>query len=142
MSNVECRNLATRKIKLYQYWFENVNNLQYVHCTNQTAASCVFNISFDLSFICYTVEFRFLEHTMTRLTSDTALREIFHMYMRPNRSTIIIPTVKVTIRAILKLNPRRTKVTTKMAAEKKSKKLCQKLESKVQERFLSPNSYS
>lgn len=67
------------------------------------------------------MEFRFLEHTMTRLTSDTALREISHMYMRPNRSTIIIATVKVTIRAILKLNPRRTKVTKKMAAERTKK---------------------
>ena len=91
-----------------------------VHCTKQTTAPCVFNISFVLSFTCHTVEFRFLEHTMTRLTSDTALREISHMYMRPNKSTIIIATVKVTIRAILKLNPRRTKVTTKMAAEKKA----------------------
>ena len=45
----------------------------------------------------------------------------FHMYMRPNRSTIIIATVKVTIRAILKLNPRRTKVTKKMAAERTKK---------------------
>ena len=58
---------------------------------------------------------------MTRLTSDTALREIFHTYMRPNKSTMIIATVKVTIRAILKLNPRRTKVTTKIAAERKGK---------------------
>ena len=60
---------------------------------------------------------------MTRLTSDTALREIFHMYMRPKRSTIIMATVKVTITAILKLNPRRTKVTTKMAAERTKKTL-------------------
>ena len=63
------------------------------------------------------MEFKFLERTMTRLTSDTALREISHMYMRPSRSTIMIATVKVTITAILKLNPIRTKVTTKMAAE-------------------------
>ena len=60
---------------------------------------------------------------MTRLTSDTALREIFHMYMRPKRSTIIMDTVNVTITAILKLNPRRTKVTTKMAAERTKKTL-------------------
>lgn len=60
---------------------------------------------------------------MTRLTSDTALREIFQMYMRPKRSTIIMDTVKVTITAILKLNPRRTKVTTKMAAERTKKTL-------------------
>ena len=58
---------------------------------------------------------------MTRLTSDTALREISHMYMRPRRSTIIRATVKVTIIAMLKLNPRRTNVTTKMAAERTNK---------------------
>ena len=53
------------------------------------------------------------------------------MYMRPNKSTIIIATVKVTITAILKLNPRRTKLTTKMAAEKNKEKLCQKLKSQT-----------
>ena len=119
VSNAVCCNLTTRKIKLTKYWFENLNNLQCV--SKQTTASCVLNVSFVLPFTCYTVEFRFLEHTMTRLTRDTALREISHMYMRPNRSTMIIATVKVTIRAILKLNPRRTKVTTKMAAERKTK---------------------
>ena len=50
------------------------------------------------------------------------------MYMRPNKLTIIRATVKVTIRAILKLNPRRINVTTKMAAERKQRKtFCQKL---------------
>ena len=112
---MQCHNLITRNIELYkQYWFENLNNLRYLHCTKQTTAPCDFNII-------STVEIRFLEHTMTRLTRDTALREISHMYMRPSRSTIITDTVKVTIRAILKLNPRRTKVTTKMAAERKTR---------------------
>ena len=63
-----------------------------------------------------------LQHTMTKLTNDTAFNDIFQMYIRPSKLTMITATVKVTINAILKLNPRRRKVTTNMAAERKKQK--------------------
>ena len=59
---------------------------------------------------------------MTKLTNDTAFNDIFQMYIRPSKLTMITATVKVTINAILKLNPRRRKVTTNMAAERKKQK--------------------
>lgn len=61
---------------------------------------------------------------MTKLTNDTAFNDMFQMYIRPSKSTMITATVKVTINAIIKLNPRRRKVTTNMAAERtKTKKI-------------------
>ena len=65
---------------------------------------------------------RYSHPTITRLTSDTALREMFQMYIRPSKSTMMTATVNVTMRAMLKLNPKRRKVTTKMAAGKKTNK--------------------
>lgn len=44
------------------------------------------------------------------------------MYIRPIKLTMMIATVKVTINAMLRLNPKRRKVTTKMAAKKKNDK--------------------
>ena len=58
---------------------------------------------------------------MTKLTSDTALRLMLQMYMSPNRSVTISATVNVTISAMPTLKPRRTNVTTKMAAENENK---------------------
>ena len=63
-----------------------------------------------------------LQHTMTKLTNDTAFNDISQTYISPSKLTMITATVKVTINAILKLNPRRTKVTTNMAAERKKQK--------------------
>ena len=59
---------------------------------------------------------------MTKLTNDTAFNDISQTYISPSKLTMITATVKVTINAILKLNPRRTKVTTNMAAERKKQK--------------------
>ena len=59
---------------------------------------------------------------MTKLTNDTAFNDISQTYISPSKLTMIIATVKVTINAILKLNPRRRKVTTNMAAERKKQK--------------------
>ena len=59
---------------------------------------------------------------MTKLTNDTAFNDISQTYIRPSKLTMITATVKVTINAILKLNPRRRKVTTNMAAERKKQK--------------------
>ena len=56
---------------------------------------------------------------MTKLTNDTAFNDISQTYIRPSKLTMITATVKVTINAILKLNPRRRKVTTNIAAERK-----------------------
>ena len=56
---------------------------------------------------------------MTKLTNDTAFNDISQTYISPSKLTMITATVKVTINAILKLNPRRRKVTTNMAAERK-----------------------
>ena len=53
---------------------------------------------------------------MTKLTRETAFRLMFHRYMRPSRLVTISATVKVTIRAMSTLKPRRKNVTTKMAA--------------------------
>lgn len=61
---------------------------------------------------------------MTRLTKDTALSDIFHTYIKPIKFTTISETVKVTIMAMLKLKPRRRKVTTKMAAEMGENRTC------------------
>ena len=63
-----------------------------------------------------------LQHTMTKLTNDTAFNDISQTYISPSKLTMITATVKVTINAILKLNPRRRKVTTNMAAERKNRK--------------------
>ena len=59
---------------------------------------------------------------MTKLTNDTAFNDISQMYIRPSKLTMITATEKVTINAILKLNPRRRKVTTNMAAERTKQK--------------------
>jgi len=59
---------------------------------------------------------------MTKLTNDTAFNDISQMYIRPSKLTMITATVKVTINAILRLNPRRRKVTTNMAAERTKQK--------------------
>ena len=59
---------------------------------------------------------------MTKLTNDTAFNDISQTYISPSKLTMITATVKVTINAILKLNPRRRKVTTNMAAERKRQK--------------------
>lgn len=59
---------------------------------------------------------------MTKLTNDTAFNDISQTYISPSKLTMITATVKVTINAILKLNPRRRKVTTNMAAERKKQK--------------------
>ena len=59
---------------------------------------------------------------MTKLTNDTAFNDISQTYISPSKLTMITATVKVTINAILKLNPRRRKVTTNMAAERKQQK--------------------
>ena len=59
---------------------------------------------------------------MTKLTNDTAFNDISQTYISPSKLTMITATVKVTINAILKLNPRRRKVTTNMAAERKNRK--------------------
>ena len=59
---------------------------------------------------------------MTKLTNDTAFNDISQTYISPSKLTTITATVKVTINAILKLNPRRRKVTTNMAAERKKQK--------------------
>ena len=59
---------------------------------------------------------------MTKLTNDTAFNDISQTYISPSKLTMITATVKVTINAILKLNPKRRKVTTNMAAERKKQK--------------------
>ena len=59
---------------------------------------------------------------MTKLTNDTAFNDISQTYISPSKLTMITATVKVTINAILKLNPRRRKVTTNMAAERTKQK--------------------
>ena len=55
-------------------------------------------------------------HTITKLTSETALIEIFQRYISPHISTIIIKTVTTISRAEMMSQPRRRKVMTKTAA--------------------------
>jgi hypothetical protein len=55
-------------------------------------------------------------HTMTRFTSDTALRETLHQYIKPARLTTTIATMASTIRAENILNPVSTRVATNTAA--------------------------
>ncbi|KAF4517184.1 hypothetical protein B566_EDAN005616 [Ephemera danica] len=52
---------------------------------------------------------------MTRLTSETALREIFHQYMMPPRFVTIMVMVMRTARELNTSRPINKKVTTKMA---------------------------
>ena len=52
------------------------------------------------------------------------MSDIFHTYIKPIKFTTISETVKVTIMAMLKLKPRRRKVTTKMAAEIDKNRTC------------------
>lgn len=56
-----------------------------------------------------------LKPTMTKLTSDTALRVMFQKYMKPRMSITTIPMVIRIMRAEKKSKPRRRKVTMKMA---------------------------
>lgn len=56
---------------------------------------------------------------MTKFTRETAFKLMFHQYIRPAKSTIIIRTVRTTIPAENNDNPVRNSVTTKITARDK-----------------------
>lgn len=57
--------------------------------------------------------------TITRLTSETALKGIFHQYIIPIISVTIIATVNVTMNAVRSWKPINTNVTAKIEAAEK-----------------------
>ena len=59
--------------------------------------------------------------TITRFTRDTALRDMFHQYIKPRRFVTIITIVMMTTIAEHMSNPMRKNVTTKMAATERLK---------------------
>lgn len=56
---------------------------------------------------------------MTKFTRETAFKLMFHQYIRPAKSIIIIKTVKRTITAENNDNPVRNNVTTKITTRDK-----------------------
>lgn len=56
---------------------------------------------------------------MTKFTRETAFKLMFHQYIRPAKSIIIIKTVRRTINAENNDNPVRNSVTTKITARDK-----------------------